>query len=227
MNTDQIDVADLSPAEMTLDELRPLVARVLPRHAAFDGWNEAAAEAACHDVGVPASRATLLFPGGATEMIDAWIQSSDADMTQAMETAGLPTGITALLRTAILTRLDQQAGHREAVRRAISILAMPQNALMAARTLWRTADTMWRIAGDSATDFNHYTKRMTLGAVYSATLLVWLDDDSENAAETRAFLERRLADVGRFEKAKAQWSSNAIRRPSLARFLGRLRYPPA
>ena len=38
---------------------------------------------------------------------------------------------------------------------------------------------MWRIAGDTSTDFNHYTKRMTLGAVYGSTLLVWLDDQSE------------------------------------------------
>jgi ubiquinone biosynthesis protein COQ9 len=86
---------------------------------------------------------------------------------------------------------------------------------------------MWRIAGDTSSDFNHYTKRLTLGAVYGSTLLNWIDDKSEGWSETSAFLDRRLADVMRFEKWKAGWRGGDLRRPSLARFLGRLRYPPA
>jgi ubiquinone biosynthesis protein COQ9 len=84
---------------------------------------------------------------------------------------------------------------------------------------------MWRLAGDTATDFNHYTKRMTLGAVYVSTLLAWLDDQSEGFADTAAFLDRRIDNVMRFEKWKAEWRGSAHQRPSLSRFLGRLRYP--
>jgi ubiquinone biosynthesis protein COQ9 len=115
---------------------------------------------------------------------------------------------------------------REAVRRALAILAMPQNVPLALRIGWRTADVMWRIAGDTSTDFNHYTKRMTLGAVYGSTLLVWLDDQSEGLSETAAFLDRRIDDVMTFEKWKAQWRGSSERRLSVSRFLGRLRYPP-
>src|SRR3546814_13877794 len=79
---------------------------------------------------------------------------------------------------------------------------MPQNAALAARTLWRTADAIWRAAGDQAADFSHYTKRATAGAVYSATLLVWLNDESEGFADTAAFLDRRINDVMRFERAR-------------------------
>ncbi len=93
---------------------------------------------------------------------------------------------------------------REAVRRALAILAMPQNVPLALRIGWRTADVMWRIAGDTSTDFNHYTKRMTLGAVYGSTLLVWLDDQSEGLSETAAFLDRRIDNVMSFEKWKAR-----------------------
>ena len=102
---------------------------------------------------------------------------------------------------------------------------MPQNLPLAARIGWRTADLMWRIAGDTSTDFNHYTKRLTLGAVYNSTLLVWLDDQSEGSSETAAFLDRRIDDVMKFEKWKAEWRGSG-ERLSLARFLGRLRYPP-
>ena len=114
---------------------------------------------------------------------------------------------------------------REAVRRALAILAMPQNVPLGARIGWRTADLMWRIAGDTSTDFNHYTKRTTLGAVYGATLLVWLDDQGEAWLETAAFLDRRIDEVMRFEKFKAEWRGSS-ERFSLVRFLGRLRYPP-
>ena len=115
---------------------------------------------------------------------------------------------------------------REAVRRALAILAMPQNLPLALRISWRTADLMWRIAGDTSTDFNHYTKRMTLGAVYGSTLLAWLDDQSEGWSDTAAFLDRRIDDVMKFEKLKAEWRGSSAERLSLSRFLGRLRYPP-
>jgi ubiquinone biosynthesis protein COQ9 len=67
---------------------------------------------------------------------------------------------------------------------------------------------------------------MTLGAVYASTLLVWLDDDSEGWIETAAFLDRRIDDVMKIEKWKAEWRGSSDRRLSLSRFLGRLRYPP-
>src|SRR5258705_8461395 len=88
----------------------------------------------------------------------------------------------------------------EAVRRGLAILAMPQNVPLAFRISWRTADLMWRIAGDTSTDFNHYTKRMTLGAVYASTLLAWLEDQSEGWSETADFLDRRLHGVLKFDK---------------------------
>ena len=115
---------------------------------------------------------------------------------------------------------------REAVRRALAILAMPQNLPLALRISWRSADLMWRLAGDTSTDFNHYTKRMTLGTVYCSTLINWLDDQSEGWTDTAAFLDRRIDDVMRFEKFKAEWRGSADHRLSLSRFLGRLRYPP-
>jgi ubiquinone biosynthesis protein COQ9 len=121
-------------------------------------------------------------------------------------------------------RLRIQEPAKEAIRRALAVLAMPQNAAAAARFSWRSADVMWRMAGDTATDYNHYTKRAILSAVYGSTLLAWLQDDSEGAADTAAFLDRRIDEVMRFEKWKAGLGKGE--RPSLTRFLGRLRYPP-
>jgi ubiquinone biosynthesis protein COQ9 len=221
-----LPAADLPPVEMTLDELRPhLVAAMLP-HVPFDGWSQAAAEAGARDLGVPESRAALVFPGGAADMVDAYTAYADARLEAALAARGLHNmKIRERVTLAVRTRLEQATPEREAVRRAAAVFALPTNALLSARTLWRTADTMWRACGDAATDYNHYTKRLILGGVYAATLLVWLQDESEDCAETWAFLDRRIAGVMRFEKVKAQALGSTANLPSLTRFLGRLRYP--
>lgn len=218
----------LPPAELTLDELRPVLTREMLPDIAFDGWTMAAAETAATRLGVPAKRAHLCFPRGERDMIEAWVDLSDADMVSAMEAEGVrEMKIRDRIRRGVIIRLTQAAPHREAVRQALQILARPQNASYAARSLWRTADAMWRAAGDTATDLNHYTKRTTLSAVYSSTLLYWLQDDSEDFAETRAFLDRRIDNVMQFEKAKADLKKVRGNLPNPIRFLGRLRYPGA
>jgi ubiquinone biosynthesis protein COQ9 len=102
---------------------------------------------------------------------------------------------------------------------------MPQNVALAARLGWRAADAMWRAAGDTATDYNHYTKRAILASVYAATLAVFMNDESDGHSETREFLARRIDGIMRFEKAKAKWTASPVTGFSPARFFGRLRYP--
>lgn len=139
------------------------------------------------------------------DMIAAWIARIDADMAQALPATRLGNlPIRERIRSLVQFRLDAVAGREEALRRALAIMAMPQNAGRTARLSWSSADRMWRLAGDTAADFNHYTKRATLAALYGATLLVFVADESEGKGETRAFLDRRIAGVMRFEKAKAR-----------------------
>jgi len=218
-------MTDAAPDDRTLDELRAALAPAIARNAAFDGWGAMACEAAAAELGIPPARAALAFPKGAVDMIDAWFAHVDRAMADALPPARLAAmkmrdRITAL----ILARLDTIAPEREALRRALSVLLLPQNAARAARFSWRAADRMWRLAGDGATDVNHYTKRATLAGVYAATLLAFLDDGSEDFAETRAFLACRIDGVMRFERLKASLRPDPDRHFSPARFLGRLRY---
>lgn len=213
------------PSDPTLDEVRIALAPLVARNAAFDGWSKAAVDMAAEQAGVDREIATLAFDGGAIAMIDAWFAHIDA----AMLTACPPERLAAMkvrdkITALIEARLDAVVRDREALRRALSILALPQNVARAARLGWRAADHIWRAAGDTAVDYNHYTKRTLVAGIYAATLLVFLDDESEGHADTKAFLGRRIEGVMRFEKAKARLSANAERRPSLARFVGRLRY---
>lgn len=221
-----MEQAQIPYADMTLDELKLALAPRLATHAAFDGWDREAVAMAAGELGVPAERAQLCFPGGAMDMIDAWFDSIDRAMAEAFPLERVNAlKIRARIRELVLYRTAAVDPHKEALRRALAIIAQPQNALSGAKLAWRAADRMWRIAGDTATDFNHYSKRGTLSALYTATMLVYVDDDSDDYADTRAFLERRIDDVMKIEKVKAQWRGQKSRLPSLTRFLGRLRYP--
>ena len=214
------------PNDFTLDELRPALAPLVARNAAFDGWTPAAVENAARAANIDPAVAKLAFAAGAGAMIDAWFAAIDGAMLAKLPPETLNNmKISARIAALVETRLDLLARDREALRRALAILAMPQNLRDSARLGWRAADIMWRAAGDTATDYNHYSKRAILTGVYAATLLVFLDDESEGQADTRAFLARRIAGIGRFERTKARLTGGSTERLSLARFVGRLRYP--
>ena len=214
----------------SLDDLRLRLAPAIAQAALFDGWGEGAVLAAAADLGVDADLARLAFdcPGkqSAMAMIAAWVRSIDLAMAvdcPAARLAALP--MRERIRTLVEFRLDAVAGCAESLRRALAIMASPRHAAEALRLGWASADAMWRLAGDTSADFNHYTKRATLAGIYAATLAVLVDDSSEGKSETRAFLGRRIDGVMRFEKAKARLSMPGDAYFSPARFLGRLRYP--
>jgi ubiquinone biosynthesis protein COQ9 len=210
-----------------LEQLRRRLALAVGENAVFDGWSQTAVDSAAQQLGVDPVQARLAMPKSQAGMIDLYIQEVDRALEAYFTPERLaPMKIRDKIRALVWKRLEIQGPAREAVRRALAILAMPQNLPLALRMSWRTADHMWRIAGDTSTDFNHYTKRMTLGAVYGSTLVVWLDDQSEGRSETAAFLDRRIDDAMKIEKLKAESRGSSDRRLSLSRFLGRMRYPP-
>lgn len=228
----QLQDNSLSPEDMTLDEIIAFLAPKLPAHAAFDGWNEdcllsTADEAAVdHDIAKLAFETSDIKGGLAMQLVQSWVSYVDDEMARILTPEKLNTmkireRITALL----ITRLEIAEPYREAQRRAISVMALPGNIRLGMKVGWNSADIMWKLAGDTATDYNHYTKRAILSSIYTAILMRFINDDSENFAETRAFVDRRIDNVMQFEKAKAGFLSRTENRPSLSRFIGRLRYP--
>lgn len=216
----------MSLQDATLDELRDALAADVASNAAFDGWKPAAIKNAAAIHGVDPDVAKLAFQGGPVAMIDAWFQHVDRAMLERLPPERLAAmKIRERIAALVEARLEITAPDREALRRALAILALPQNLATAAKLAWRAADVMWRAAGDTATDYNHYTKRGILAGVYGATVQVFVDDESEGHADTRAFLARRIDGIMRFEKAKAQLLGRERDHFSLSRFIGRLRYP--
>lgn len=221
-----IAASAVDPSAETLDELRVRLAAAIADAAAFDGWSAQAVAQAAKDTGVDPELAAFAFKDGPMAMIAAWISHVDAQMANALPATKLATlPIRQRISCLVLARLDVVAGREEALLRALSIMAMPQNLAATARLGWHSADAMWRLAGDKATDYNHYTKRAILSGIYAATLHVFVKDTSEGKADTHAFLDRRIDGIMRFEKAKAQLLRPDAERFSITRLLGRMRYP--
>ena len=216
----------MSAADLSTQDLRLALAPAVADCAGFDGWSAAAVTAAAETLGVAPQAALYVMSDKPMAMIAAFAARVDVDMAVALPAdmlASLP--VRERIAQALWFRLEAWAGREEALRRAQAIMAMPTNASAALRLAWQAADAMWRLAGDRATDYNHYTKRATLAAVYTACLAAYVGDTSADKAETRAFLDRRIAGVLRFEKAKARLTGRERTYFSPLRLLGRLRYP--
>lgn len=178
----------------------------------FDGWTRTALRRALVAHGAAAEDADFLFPGGGAGMIAAWCDLIDRRMAEAAAPLSLEDRRTPeRVRALIALRLELVRPHKEAVRRALALLALPQNALAAARVTARTADAIWNAAGDTATGLSRHTRRATLAAVYSATLLAWLRDSTPDDAETLAFLDRRLTDIARFGRIRRRFTPGEAR----------------
>lgn len=166
-------------------------------HIAALGWTQSALRAG----GGP--DADLLFPGGQSDMLEAYVALADQRMVSAAAPLLDNQRLSQRMRTLIATRLEQAEPEKAAIRRALGLLALPRHAALSARTLARTVDTIWAAAGDTSADFSWYTKRAILASVYTTTLLFWLNN-STTQESTLAFLDRRLQGVARLGKLRAR-----------------------
>ena len=173
-------------------------------HVPFDGWSDAALAAGAADAGVEQHLVSALFPRGAIDAIALHSRLADTEMVAAFHALPeTPQKIHLAIRALVLLRLELANQNKDAVRRALTMLALPAHAKLSAELLYETVDAMWRAAGNTDTGFSFYTRRATLAAVYSATLLAWLADNSGDMGKTVAFLDRRLANLAAMPRATA------------------------
>lgn len=203
------------------EDLKAAVLEAALGHAASDGFGDSVLARAAKEAGVGAEMLLHLFPDGPASLVACFSEASDAEMERRLATQNLSgMKIRARIAAAVLARLAAIEPHKEAARRASAFLMLPMNAALGLKLLYQTVDAMWRAAGDTSTDFNFYTKRAILGGVYSATLLRWFNDTSQDESETRAFLDARIENVMQFEKFKAELRERTKDWPSFADIVG-------
>jgi ubiquinone biosynthesis protein COQ9 len=200
---------------------RAVLEAALP-HLAQGGFAQRTLQPAAAEAGVDAVALARLFPREGLSLVEAFSAWADDEMEAVLKATPLSEmKIRERIKAAVNARIVVLRPHKEAARRAVAFLTLPQNAATGATLLYRTVDRMWRVAGDTSTDFNFYTKRAILAGVYSSTMLRWFTDDSEEEKPTFEFLDRRIDDVMRFEKFKADANETLSRLPSLSDILGR------
>jgi ubiquinone biosynthesis protein COQ9 len=163
------------------------------------------------------------FPKGAASLVEAFSDWADRRMTEIMSTGESDRRLRDRVASAVRTRIEVVAPHKEAARRAASFLAVPQHAALAARLTMRSVDAMWRAAGDTSSDFSYYTKRALLTGVYGATLAYWYSDASEGHKATWTFLDNRIDNVMQIEKFRGQARDAIAKLPNPVDILNSLR----
>jgi ubiquinone biosynthesis protein COQ9 len=203
-------------ADSERDRLIPAMLPDVP----FDGWSQHALRLAARRIGVPVGEAMALFPRGAVDMVAAFSRWADRQVLDRLETIPVePVSLSRRIALALRLRFGLLLPWREAVRRGMAVLALPQNAAFGLRLLYETVDGTWYAVGDTSTDFSFYTKRASLAAIYAAATLFWLDDRSPGCIETEAFVDRRLADLHRLTELRQRIEAAAERLPNPFRLL--------
>ena len=189
--------------------------KAMINHVPFDGWSIDALEQGAIDIGFEQkdtydTRMKIykdLFKKGSIDFIDIFSEMIDLEVKNNYEKLDpKPERVPEKVKTIILMRLSICQKYKEAIRSSIPITALPKNSKVSIRLLYRTCNSIWRIIGDKSTDFSFYTKRASLAAVYSATLLFWLNDTSRDNKDTSFFLDRRLNDISKIPKLKKPFS---------------------
>ena len=210
--------------DIRTDARRVILHKALPL-VPFDGWSQKSLESAIANSGVEPEIANDAFPGGIKQLLKFFMAEADRQMieeatAQGLDQATVRNRISGIIRI----RLEQLTPHREAVRRALALHLLPGQAPNAVVGLWRTVDAIWHIAGDDSTDFNYYTRRALLAAIYSATVLRWLEDESRGCIDTWSFMERRIAGTMQIQKIKGRVQKAAKILPNPLSPLRRFRY---
>jgi ubiquinone biosynthesis protein COQ9 len=179
----------------TQDIRDSIVEAVLPE-VPFDGWTWEAVENAAVKAGYEKAMAQSVFAGGLPDVLDHFADLADRWMLERLSDIDPETlRVRDRVKTAVLMRFRALYQYRDATRQSNSFWIVPTRARRAGKITWRTADRIWNWAGDTATDYNHYTKRALLCSVLVSTALAWVNDDSAGIVDTEGFLDRRIEGV--------------------------------
>ena len=208
-------------------EVLKLMLAALP-NVAFDGWSNSTFEAACRETDISERKARLFCPRGALDLAVAFHKWGDDQFEISFKKKRISKlKVREKIKKAVELRI-KLASDKEAVRRGVVLFALPIYAFEGSRLIWDTADLIWELIGDNSEDYNWYSKRTILSAVYAATVLYWLGDNSEENKETWHFLDRRIEDVMKFENAKVQLKTNKFTQEFnglLGKFLQKIKRP--
>ncbi len=206
-----METPETAPSDLFLERLTDAMLALVPDA----GWTQSALDKAAAKAGLTEGQALLAAPHGVSDVLEAFGKRAARAAGQAVLAAD-NLKVREKVRAGVKGWLAALEAHKPAVKRAA---VAPANLLTGPKGLWAAADAIWAALGDTSTDYNWYTKRLTLSAVLGSTLAAWMGTDDE--AETDAFLDRRIENVMQFEKFKAQAKDAFAKFPDPLDILGK------
>ena len=179
-----------------VQHIRDTITKAALDNAAFDGWSWDVVLQSAAEQDISTNQVAAVFPQRllsvsmhVADLADRWmfetLKATDPEDHRIRDRICL----------AVLARYEALNPYKDAMSYIATYWSLPGRQSKAAKTLWRTADRIWDWAGDTATDYNRYTKRGLLSGILGATTLCWLSDNSEDMEDTKAFLDRRIDNV--------------------------------
>lgn len=186
-----------------MQDFRPTLLHHALELAPFEGWSDYTLREAARLAGVTDEEARRAFGGGIQQCLRYYFEQLDEQLQKQWPSEKLAgMRVPQRIETLLIARFEAMLPHREALKRAACLRLLPWNTPEATRSLFSMTDWMWRSAGDQSTDYNYYTKRLTLAGVYVSTFLCWLGDPTPDLVITRQFLKAQLSRVAEFGKFK-------------------------
>jgi ubiquinone biosynthesis protein COQ9 len=107
-------------------------------------------------------------------------------------------------------QLELDLKNKEFVKKVFLFLFSEKNISKILDYFFSTSSTMWNLSGDTATDFNYYSKRLILCSVYSKIFIKLLNLPSYSKNLILQDVEKSLDQVKQFNIIKSKICSNDI-----------------
>ncbi len=103
------------------------------------------------------------------------------------------------IKRILITRFEILKNNKKFYKKTFNYLLLPKNIKLMKNNLYKSVDQMWYLAGDNSTDFNFYTKRLTLSFIYVNALFTFYKNDKSNVEDN---IDINLKKISKIPKLK-------------------------
>jgi ubiquinone biosynthesis protein COQ9 len=172
----------------------------------FEGWSNNTLEKAAKECGFDSGYLSIIYPGGISEFTNEFItECNDAALKVALDDNFAKLRTTQKVEEIIYRRIGTYhnvLGSIDNVRKFVGYCGNPVNVPGSLRNIYSFSSDVWYLLGDKSTDFNYYTKRISLSAIYTKCMLYSLSDKSDNLTQTKKYIQKSIDGLMKINKLK-------------------------
>ena len=182
----------------------------------FEGITEETLSKAFDLSGINSKFKNILFENGCFDLIDFFIEEEGRKIAEEILNISnfKDLKVREKIKLALYIFFDNQQKQKQALRRMRSFCLDVRNIsnynyrlkplFLILKYSGKISDFIWKAIEDKSTDFNFYTKRLTLAKIITKSLIVFFKDEDEKLEETKRFIDLQIEKIIGFEKFKAK-----------------------